>query len=281
MRELKDWITNHVRFDAGGADPVLFPETVTAVRQAEAEALRVVHVTWNSYVQEEARAADGSRTIGPRSWKPAGDRLEAAECPHAVLGVIVVGPGQGTTLPVCLAKDTCTTHWGAEIRARKKAAKARAASGATEESRAAARQETPWERDERLRNQARERFRPALPAITEAFAAAIAKAKATPTSVIGQLLPTSSSASRPILARVPRGKTAEDLLRHLAWVEVAEALGNEYAWDRRLPKLGKTLGVDVAKLVKQHAAAAADSETPAPANGAKAAATSAKGKGTR
>lgn len=254
VRELKQWIHDHVRFDAAAADPVLFPEAVTAVQQAQAEALRVVQVTYNHYVQEEARAADGTRTLGPRSWKPAGTRLDAADCAHAVLGVIVVGPGQGTTLPVCLAKDRCATHWGREIRERKKAAKQRAAEG---ESRSAPR-EQPWEREKRLRDEAIARVEPAIPAITDALEAAVRKAKATADGPLGQLLLDAGHGLPKVVARFPKGRTAEELVRYLAWDKVATVLSSQYRWaSGDLARLAKRLGVDLAKLVKQHATPAA------------------------
>jgi ParB/RepB/Spo0J family partition protein len=117
VRELQAWVDEHVRFDARAADPMLFPETVEAVREATEEQLKVIPITHNP----DAKAGP-TRTFGPRSWKRAGG-AGSKKCDRAVQGVIVVGPGRGKAFPVCTDRKRCTVHWAKEV----KAARARAA----------------------------------------------------------------------------------------------------------------------------------------------------------
>ena len=44
-------------------------------------------------------------------------REDAPTCEHSVLGVVVAGPKQGSAFEVCIARDRCDTHFGAEMKA--------------------------------------------------------------------------------------------------------------------------------------------------------------------
>lgn len=119
VRELDSWIDEHVRFDATKADPVLFPTVVAAVQEAPKP---LVPITRNHYIQEEAR--DGKvRTYGPASWKEA-----TKPCKYTQGGIVVVGPGRGQVLQVCLSsnREKCGTHWAKEKAEAARTAKARA-----------------------------------------------------------------------------------------------------------------------------------------------------------
>ena len=70
VRELQGWIDQHVRFDRASVDPMLFPETVATVTAATEKAEKVVQVTHNYHVQDEARDPK-ERIYGPMSWKDA------------------------------------------------------------------------------------------------------------------------------------------------------------------------------------------------------------------
>lgn len=120
VRELAGWIDKHVRFDAGRVDPMLFPETAAAV----AEAPKVVAITHLHYIPEPAR--DG-KTVGPKSWARADGREKSKTCAHATLGFVAVGPHRGEAFEVCIAKDRCKVHWPEQVRAKARAAEARAA----------------------------------------------------------------------------------------------------------------------------------------------------------
>jgi hypothetical protein len=136
-RELQAWVDEHIRFDRASNDlPQLFPETADALAQAQERRLKVVEITHEHYVQPEAR--EGGRIIGPRSWKRADGQRGSKICAHQVLGTIAAGPGRGEAFLVCLAKQTCTVHWGQEQREAKSRARARGEEGATTPAGAAA-----------------------------------------------------------------------------------------------------------------------------------------------
>jgi ParB family chromosome partitioning protein len=128
LGEFQRWIDEHVRFDTS-ADvvPDLFPETARAVAEAEEEKQKVVHITRDYRVADDARDATGRRTYGAQAWKRADGELEddgfskeaSKCCDHAVLGVVVAGRGRGETFNVCVDKKKCAVHWPEEVKAAK------------------------------------------------------------------------------------------------------------------------------------------------------------------
>lgn len=128
VRELERWIAEQVRFRPEETDPVLFPETAATLAQAAETQMKVVQITHEFYIQDEARDAK-VKTIMPRSWKRADGQRGSKKCEHRVMGVIATGPGYGDAFFVCVAKEKCATHWPKQFKkaqARKKAAKAAA-----------------------------------------------------------------------------------------------------------------------------------------------------------
>lgn len=256
VRELRAWIQRKVRFDAKAADPVLFPEVTAAVVQAEEAKLKVINITHEYSVHPDAKV-EGERTYGPQSWRRAdgNDGKPACEYSAKVLGVIVVGPGQGASFPVCIAKDKCTVHWAAEIK--DKAKRAKSAEKATQSSGAskatAKPKEDSWARQQRLQREAFERFEPVQGIVLEALAAVIKKASVKPGSVIEKMVVTELriGGAESKKALVPRGKTSDDLLRHYAFLEVEANAQSPFNYDR-FKKAAKALGLDVDKAIKTH-----------------------------
>jgi ParB/RepB/Spo0J family partition protein len=112
VRELESWIDAHVRLrPAVDVKPILYPATAAAL----AEAAKVIPITHNHYVRPEAREG---RTWGPQSWKRADGKHGSKTCPLAVTGLVVVGPERGQAFRICVDKEKCATHWGAEKRER-------------------------------------------------------------------------------------------------------------------------------------------------------------------
>ena len=249
VRELQGWIDQHVRFNAGAADPMLFPETVSAVMAAKEGAEKLVPITHEHYIQPEAR--DG-RTFGPRSWKRADGRLKAKTCNFSVTGVIVIGPGRGEAFKVCVDKDKCATHWGSEKLERARKA-ARGEIGGSQKG-AAARYEREQAKAKALQGKteaARARWKTATPAILQALALAVKKASPRSRGLLADIV--LRAIERPFGVRVPagivpRGTTAEDLVRHAAFSILA---GECQGFDahERFPKQARAFGLDVRKLV--------------------------------
>lgn len=244
-RELASWIVSHCRFNPTAKDVRdLFPETALQLEQAET----VVHLTADTFVQPEARD-ERERIYGPKSWKRAdgqpdthiGGRKASKECASAVTGVIVVGPGRGQAFRVCVAKDECRIHWP---ESKKPASAKRAESKARAEA----------EKDQRRREaeeEARTRWKKAEPAILQALAARVRKLPAGAKGPLAKVLVddlTPRYDFRRKAKLVPPGRSAEDLVRHLAYVVLQDAATGYHA-AQEFPRLAKRLGVDVAQVL--------------------------------
>lgn len=137
VKELQAWIDEFVRFDPVSPDlPQLFPETHAALQEAMATKQKVVAITYEHYIAEEARDEE-ERTIGPRSWKRADGLQKSKPCAHAVLGRVMVGIHRGDVFPVCIAKEKCPLHWPDQYKAAQKR-KVKAAKETTPTSKGAA-----------------------------------------------------------------------------------------------------------------------------------------------
>jgi len=248
VRELQGWIDDHVKFDAEAVEPMLFPETARTLQVAQEEAEKIVPITHEHYVQPDARS-DGQRIIGPRSWKEVGKK----PCERAVTGVIVVGDGRGQALKVCTDKKRCTTHWGKELRQAKQRAAGVAKSGTTGQAK--------WELEEKKRKEQREhedaerlRFEKARPVILDALAEKVKKAPGSARGHLADLVIDALGnyqASTAVAERyVTRGKTAEDLVRHVGFI-ILMSRAKGWQAPHELPKLAKAFGVDVKKIVDQ------------------------------
>jgi len=248
VREFEAWIDEHVRFDAKEPDPMLFPETASAI----AEAKKIVPITYLHFIREEAR--DG-RTWGPKSWKRADGLKKSKTCDHAVTGFIAVGPHRGEAFPVCIAKEKCAIHWPQARASAKRAAKAHATAGSPEKPTPL--KLDPYEIRRHQRDELQKRWVKARPSMLQVIAERIMKVSASSGSTLGEILLRNlrenggGSESAPI---IPRGKTAEDLVRHLAGI-VAYRTAHEYNFEDALPRLAKTLGLDPAAILKREAPA--------------------------
>jgi len=146
-------------------------------------------------------------------------------------------------------------HWAAEQRESKRHAAGIAKSGKTGEERWKLEQKKRQEED--LRKEAeRARWKKALPAILSAIAAAVKKAPARVAGLLGEILLV--EISRPHVfktanaeAYVPRGRTAEDLVRHAVFIILAVEASSLWAAPFDFPKRAKTFGVDVRKILEE------------------------------
>lgn len=142
VKELEAWIARHVRFDVdrmAETAPLEFARVqgqVAAAALAPGRGKKVIHITHDYHLADEVRDP-ANRVYGPRSWKRAdgtvgtstdarGKTIDSPACEHSVLGLVVIGPEYGTAFQVCIARDRCTTHWKAEIAAKKKTEKLKA-----------------------------------------------------------------------------------------------------------------------------------------------------------
>lgn len=141
VRELQQWIDRNIRFRPDQVDRADLefdlPETAELLDTAAATELKVLKITREYRVPDQARDTT-ERTYGQQGWKRADgqpepfDRLGATkhakpskECDHSVIGLVAAGPGRGQAFLVCVNKDKCPVHWGAEMKARAERAKKR------------------------------------------------------------------------------------------------------------------------------------------------------------
>jgi ParB/RepB/Spo0J family partition protein len=253
VRQLQEWVDDNVRFDKAVVEPLLFPEAAQALKAVQEEAEKVVSITRDYHVAPAAKD-DKERTVGPMSWRRADGKEKSKACPFSVTGVVVVGDGRGEAFKVCVAKKSCTVHWGDEMRASKKRATAAAKGGTDGQER--------WKIEERKRKEEaererarQERWKKAAPAIVRALADAVTKAPAKASGVLADLLIDQFDArvrgSRTAL--VPRGKTAEDLVRHLAFTTLEDEVGHHWSTDSFTKRARAMFGLDVGKIVDEAA----------------------------
>lgn len=250
VRELQAWVDKHVRFDPSAQDvPDLFPETHGVVRRAKEATEKIIPITHDYQVQPEAR--DGNRIWGPRSWQRADGAEDSKTCEHSVTGVIVIGAGRGEAFKVCTAKEKCKVHWGAWQRDRAKVERAVSKEGGTGEDRQRV-QDRKWKEQREREEAERKRRVAATPAVLKAAAANILKLPAGATGRLADLIVWQLGRGRPLKNAVPRGRTAEDLVRHLAYDAIAQEARDGWNWER-FSKFAGAVGVDIAKIMKEQA----------------------------
>lgn len=246
VRELQGWVDKHVKFDPGAEDvPNLFPETAQALTVAKEQAEKIVPITHDHSIHPDAR--DGERVLGPRSWERADGKLGSKTCEHSILGVVVVGPGRSEVMRVCISKKACKVHF----RQQRREAKQRQVAGSNgsaeaQSAKAEAARKAAYERAEA----ARARFKKAAPAIAKALAEVMAKQPAKGSGRLADLLVKDVRDWRntKFASLLKPGKSAEDLVRYLAFMTVVTRLG-DYDAAQEFPKVAKSFGIDVVKIL--------------------------------
>jgi len=108
LSELQAWIRTTVRIDPRSEDTrVLLPTLAAHVETIEAERKATILMVSTQIMHAAADRDDPHKPILAKSWKSVEDK----PCRHTRPAVIVIGPGQGTTLDVCIAKKECSKHW--------------------------------------------------------------------------------------------------------------------------------------------------------------------------
>ncbi len=253
LAELLRWVDVHVRVrpeDLTTTAADLFPESAAKLSRTLTEAASskpaksVVAITHEHYVQEDARDKS-ERTIGPRSWKPAGKHTT---CSGAAIGVVAVGTDRGKALDVCIDK-ACKTHWAAELKEKAKRAK----STDQKDERTKWKEQDEKEAAERVRLAAYEGlWKRATPRIIEAILPKILK------GTVLQLGPIllgavdqqrlSGEVKRDLAREMPKAKTMENVARYAVAIALTEQATGWQAY-RDFPKVAKSLGVDTGKIV--------------------------------
>lgn len=119
VRELANYINDHVRFRPEDVDPVLFPETVKALKDAENDDLDPVYITYDHQLRDDAK--DGKvRTYGKISWRRADGQKKSKTCVWSRIGIVAAGQYRGEAFRVCVNRDKCEVHFQDSARAAKR-----------------------------------------------------------------------------------------------------------------------------------------------------------------
>lgn len=133
IRELKEWIANHVRFDvekAAKAAPLEFGPVLEQVEAAETIAEETgrrqayVAITYDQQTKPDT-VDKHEKTYVVTAWRRADGLEKSKTCEHAILGVVKSGRRAGHAFNVCVNRDKCKVHFGPEIASREKHAKQR------------------------------------------------------------------------------------------------------------------------------------------------------------
>jgi ParB/RepB/Spo0J family partition protein len=249
VRELAGWIDKHVRFEPTAPDPMLFPETASAIEEAASSKNKIIPITWSDYVDPQARTKE--RLYFPRSWKRAdgeiyddptrhGKPAKSKTCERSGLGVVVAGWHRGESFLVCVSK-ACEIHWPAQ--AKRGAEKAKAAAEGKPAPAAVPSWQLEQKRREEAQAKAEARFKAALPELTRKTKEAIARASVAPGGALAKIILHEMRISHSI-----PGRSAEDFMRGAVTRTIGSHIVNRYSHEAALREM-KLLGVDVAKIV--------------------------------
>lgn len=242
--DLQGYVARNIKLNVKSPELALeFPEAAAAVVAAQATKRDVVDITYDSWSQgkdgpvltlDQWRRADGIED--PREPRYGAPRVNKV-CAHAILGFVALGRGRGSAFPVCIAKGKCEVHWKKEP-----AAAPRAAAAGSKRSKTPTL--SPAAKADQLK---RERWSKAEPALLKALADAFRKAPAHAQSEIGKLVLDELRTFGTEAKLVPPGKTAEDLVRHVAFGLAAQSI--DYEGPDALQKSFKRYGLDAAAIV--------------------------------
>jgi len=247
VRELQQWVNDNVRLTEDKVDPVLFPETFDALREAQQEKLKVVHITHDYQVPGGARD-EHQRTYGEHSWKRADGKEKSKTCQHSAMGIVVAGPGRGEAFLVCTAKKTCAVHWKKEQQAAADAAKGGPGSADNYE-----RERQRQEEARREQEVEKARWKKAEPKILQLLAAKVKNWRQPgATSELGRLIleRCKSWRNKAALKYLKPGRSAEDLVRCGAFLILAEAF-EDWQPIEKVTATCKRFGINAVKIVDQ------------------------------
>lgn len=219
VREFARWIQHEVRATPEAVDGFLFPKTQAVLEEHAGDKREPILITREYRASDSVRnASEGGRIYGTQSWKRADGREKSKTCDWSRVGFVTCGPGQGEAIVVCVNKDKCAVHYGAEIKARKtRQRETQRAIEKGEDPRAAETKARERQAEEERRREAeRARWEKAIPLIVAAVAGRVRTASI---GILGAILleELHVRGSERAEKLMPRGKTADSLLRHVAF----------------------------------------------------------------
>lgn len=302
VRELQAWIDDHIRFtEPDPSTPHLFPETAENLALAEAKKLKVIHISRDHQVKEDARDPDGQRTFSVVSWVRADGQPELEDwsgkekpsktCDRSVMGLVVAGRGRGESFLVCVDRKRCTVHFADVIKERNKREREREKEPKASKSTKASSDEPkqPSEKDlakqkaQELRDNAQwDAEQKAEPAVWAAITKAIKAAPTGSRSPIANFLwneieegmwGLDDKSKKAAKHGVPEGTNAADFVRHLAMCFLVSRAEDETVYEIQGELDQLKLGVKTERIAApfvKAAIAAVDAKIEADAKAAKA-----------
>jgi ParB/RepB/Spo0J family partition protein len=251
VRELGNYINDHVRFRPEEADPFLFPATAAAMDVVKTEDLTPVYITYDHQLRHEAKDHK-VRTYGISSWRRADGQRKSKTCAWSRIGIVAAGRDRGDAFRVCVNRDRCDVHFQAAARA----AKRRRASPASRDTSGstAIQDNLRRQREEAARDAERARWVKARPAVLKALAEKLAATPAGPRSNLADDVLAACIRGGKANTTVARGHTAEDFLRYAAfqlYADDVDDLAPGYYRHADAVKDLRALGIDAAKIVDQ------------------------------
>lgn len=264
-RELAAWIQRHVRLRPEEPETgVLFPEVARAMgelsaltsedesapKSKKAKSVALVEITTSHQLADDVRDPK-RRVLTVASWARADGRYGSSECPHSVLGVVVAGAGQGEAFRVCAEKQKCSVHWKREIAERKKREREVEQSGKKGEDRAALQRK----REAEAKAAALRELAQAQAAYAVVARALIDAVKALSDEALVKWIVSDYGPDKEIRREFSSNMSPADCLRFQI---LSDDLPREFTSSWAVAdamRFGKTVGVDVAKLIKAHAEA--------------------------
>lgn len=265
VREFETWINDHVRQAPETLDSFLFPESAQLLQAAAAEKRKLVHITYDYRVPDDARDPK-IRTYGENGWKRADGKFGSKVCAHRQPGLVVAGPGRGEAFEVCVKKDKCAVHWSDWMKERARRQKEEASYARKADRTGAAPETDHYAAQERREKAEAARWTKAAPAMHKAILEAVKKASASATGPLASVILEALALDRPS-KDLSLGRSAEDLVRYAAFNLADGSLDvTDYPYgSEQALRTGKALGVDLKKILDQAAPIAKSEPKKAPA----------------
>ncbi len=244
VRELATYINDHIRFRPEQNDlPTLFPTAAAALEAAEDEDLAPVYITYDHILKHDAKDHK-VRTYGVVSWRRADGKQKSKTCVWSRWGIVAAGRDRGEAFRVCVNRDKCEVHFKASAKRRKRAP---AGGGGSPINDTGIRENLRRQAEDKRRQAAQARWKKATPALLTALAAAISSVPTGAASAAGKRLLDSDAVpfghKRYAKKHVGVGRTAEDLVRYVTFVNLACQLDDAYGIEQEIAEL-KDFGVD-------------------------------------
>lgn len=236
-----------------GANPTLFDDISKKDICTDPGCFQAKRQAWIKAQQQAVKDEEGVAKVPALSslqnWEFHGEKkhgvpvdnykiVKKGACPHAAPGVMIDGKESGETKIVCLKNNGCAKHYPVTSH------------GRTDQD--FQHQQKQMEEQRAKQERLRARWAHGRPAILKAVVDAVKKAATKSDGILGEVLVQALQRSRGLVkgpCPVPRGKTADDLIRHATFLVLIDHLDDYMAFES-FPRVAKAFNMDCAKILK-------------------------------